>query len=416
MIRKYLEDLFDEYEWRHEYTGASYTLVIPLYCARSVALDEARKAIALFAERHVPLFVQELRIPRPQRRDKQMLFVARRKNESSKPSEIPWRSVHWQIYLDRADYQDNSTLSSKEEPAELTSEGSQAAEEEILKARAARELKESKLPGETFDPSNMQIHTPVAPKRPLKDPWVESRRSVGLLIWAGFLMLLAMGGSTIFWMDLMPMIWRIIGVVVALSIAIFVGLWVTGNRRTRPPRILACVVVVTILALQGLLVGRGIESQLRESEVPFDLQTVMLILLGLTLGVFMLAGLFHSAVIYPQFRKFWSLRVLTVLFAGAFALSPAAISASLTLTNSDLALTDVPEWSHFLIALNIAAWAIGLCTLIFSILGWMAYFGITTGTLFERMLAHIMVFLIVPTTALAAVIDIFNNAYTLTNL
>lgn len=409
MIHQYLEKLFDQYEWQYESSNGFYLLVVPLYCARSVALDEARKALDIFSERHVPLSVLELRIPTPQRRNTQMLYVARKNHKGVNHSEIPWRLVHWRIFLDRTTHANDNILGSKAVEFAPAEEGSNTEVEEILKSRAERELRRSKLPGEAFDSSNMQINTPLAPKRTIRDPWVESRRSVGVLALVGLFMLLAVTGSTLVWIDLLPTFWRVAGAIVALVVAVFAGRWVTGNRRTILPRLLACVVAIVLIAVVGVPVGQGISSNLKNSEVPFDLLTIAIALGAVTVGAFMIAGLFHSAVIYPLFRKFWSLPALTAIFAGAFALSPAALSASLAMAGSGNTLSDVPEWSHFVIALNIVSWGIGSWLFIFSLLGWMAYVGITTGTLFERILIYIMVGTLIPSLLVAASMNVLEN-------
>lgn len=112
----YIEQSFEAYHWHYETVGESYIRVVPLYCARSVALQEARRILRKFSEHYLPLLIDELRLLRAPSDTRQIASVPRTPGGLSSlipqkiqnDSETALNPLQWQASIRRLETQDLS--------------------------------------------------------------------------------------------------------------------------------------------------------------------------------------------------------------------------------------------------------------------------------------------------------------------
>lgn len=372
------EKSFQAHGWHAEKYEDSYIITIHLYCARAVALVEARQNITSFCERYVPVYIDELRLlenPKDRRRVGSVsrasggwtdLLPANLRNVR----DISFNSVHWQVAVPRSVIEDPKVRR----------------EHEITTAERA--LEKSDLPGAPFDAETMKATTSIETRRfkannksarqkPANEreerPWY----AVGAVSILLLVIFLAATGAGLLWLDL-PVGVRIVGPVLAFSVAIVVSQWLVGNLSSAGVRTIAASFAVLFTFVLGYFIA--IIVQLAGSHIG---ARVFWSVVVITLSVVLLVGWFHLANLYPNIRYTWLLPLITGL--GSFAPSFWGIFSTWeSVLGIPFDAMDTPEWFRFVISLGVTTLIAALVLFLGGVFGWASYFRIESGGVFLR--------------------------------
>lgn len=379
LSRKYVEQMLDESDWYFErQQDRSYIVAIPLYCARIVALQEARDLIQDFSQRRVPMRIRELRLTKRVADKTKLVSVTRtsgnwvnlfcRKLRES--PELILSPLHWQITIPRSKQGDLNTRNSQEI------------------SRTYKALRSSKLPGEIYNSKTMQIVTATEPKNVVTDPWEKPWRSILTMVLAVLLMAVILTGATIVWLDV-KFLWKFVSFVVTTRILISSVLWVTGNRTNQWLRLGSILVVCVVVFFLGLVLSLTIQD-LPSFSISYLFQAVG----NAALIIFTFFGWVHLTNIYPKVRAVWAISVISLLVAGAYAGAKMLINNGESLVKIPPETAAIPSWIELVATLYIIAWVGGALLVLGSVFGWASYFGFASASLVLRTFGYLLALLL----------------------
>ncbi|QIN29770.1 hypothetical protein [Brevibacterium luteolum] len=385
--------------WAFERDGESYIVALPLYCARPVALAEARNELASFSRSYARLSVRELRLGEAE----------------LPPSRLAWVSKkHSFALLER--YNDDPEISLGREPwefcvlrstdhARFTSsrDAKRAAREEAHFTAAVSKLtaRTSRLPGTPFDPSGQKISTATAPALVVANPRKQRAKTVAWALFLTVVLLAIATFSKLTWSHIFdssrPLISRrgagILGWGTATIVSCaWIALKFTIDRRNR--------VVRSIAALTAIALGFYVGLALNFAQV--DAAKLALTLALLAGGVFIFLGWTHLLVRMPTSRAVLSISAIALATALGTSTAPLLIAVvfdgmglPLTAQQAPAGITLIASATVFCILATIAA-------LFGAFVGWLKYFSVSTSSLTQAInvvVAGLVVFATLTTVA-----------------
>lgn len=350
--------------------GDSQTVItLPLYCAKSVALRQARRKLRDFSQSRVPIIVDELRLLVPEPDIRRISTV---KNIGRWTKILPERlqashefmvdPVGWEVSIARSAHNEID----KRQRAEIDN--------------SEQKLRNSILPGRRFDRSGMNISTSAEPKKITTNPWGDPRST--LLFGLGFIAVFGVGSisSTLFWLGVLrqyledyfsvpvvdisvPIIWS--ALFGALVSAVAGGHWATGNRVSIWSRGLAMFGFAFVFAGIGFVFCLQFDNFSR----------IMITAVFLGLFLMLLLGWIHLCVLWPSTKVLWSIPSLSLLVAGGSFFAQSFFS----IWESEFGLPGgaiiIPGWMRIILSLIVILWMCGCVFVIGSAVGWSAFLG-----------------------------------------
>lgn len=366
---QHAQSAFAEKGWYTQPNGDGYVVSIPLYCAKVVALQEARSELASFSQRHAPLIVDELRVLEPVPDDRRQLYVARTAegwvgllpHRLRRSREAPPGLRNWVVAVER---DRNQNLMRRR----------------AVETKRAREvLRKSALPGQPYDPREMVIASSAEPQvthpRPWIAPWPYLRSLWGIVL----AILASLAGAVVAWSD-MPAAARVVGGILAAVLSVIFVRWLTGDRLSTSVRIGSIVLGLLVTFILGFVL----------SDFPLGWPFVMSV--GSAAGLLIVAavGWAHLITRHPGVRGLFSIPLVTLLAAGAAAIAQFLIAVGANSLGLSSESITVPAWFRLLVALYVFLWFGAFVALIGGIVGWATYFGVSSGTTVTRTMMYLM--------------------------
>lgn len=398
IMYEHIKNSFKDNRWIFEPVDVAentYIVAIPLYCAKVVALAEARSEIADFGKRNLPLITDELRLLAPPRDSRRRVAVARIAGgwlgfvpeRIRRSREVPLGRLHWEVAVKRE--HENSPLRRRAR--------------EVLKARNT--FLNSPLPGEKLNQNKMKLTTQSEPKTVHYDLWSEPFKLVKSLSSFMLAMLIILCGAVLPWLNV-PVQLRIGGPLLALGLVVWVTLWATGDRLSPWVRGMMTLGVAAVVGILGFVISMGIASA-DGVALTFPGAGMLVLIAGVLIVVF--SGWIHLAIRHPQVGVLWSLPFLTAIAAIAMAGAQFYIAMWVNNFGVPSGSLAIPAWFRVVVALYIVFWVSLAVVILGGLFGWCSYFGLSSGALFNRAVVQFLAVLVAVSWGLIAVGQAFSH-------
>lgn len=372
--RKYAEDNFQALGWGFQEDGISYTLVVPVYSARSVAIEVAKSRLSEFSRSVVPLVVDELRLVDRISDNRKFISAFRRKggwidllgSRIGSAQDVNIQAVHWQVAVAQS----------------ASHEVEDRRWEEESEARLV--MGDSQLPGEPFSDDSMKLSGRAEPKKRSAEKnysWTTVRQ-VALIM---PILLASIAGASLAMLDDLPVLVRVLTGLVASVFAGIFGWWQSGDRLNIWVRVVAVGGALLVAWLMGFLIFCAVfKTGTRDSN--FNTLLALPIFLAL---IALLIGCVHLIQIHPQMKRLASIPFLTAAIASVVAVSQLVIftlTADLELPAESVAVSPLIRVA---LAVFLTVTFCGVLILFGGLFGWAEYFDLLGGGLVKRALVYI---------------------------
>lgn len=253
----------------------------------------------------------------------------------------------------------------------------------------------------------MRTTISTGPKKTVDDPWIHPARSIGFIVTALLTIVLTLTGATLPWLENLPRILRIGTPIFSGFLVGGAGWWLTGNRLKLLPRFFTVGTAAVIIAGFGWMIAQA----LKFNEV-LSLTSVLTIAVILVLLFLSITGWIHLAILYPKIRRLWSIPAITSLLAAALA-SPRFIWGQEPNLEGTSESAVLPVWLHTATVLYVLIAVIAIGLFVGGFAGWLAYFGVTTGSFYERTAIYLLLSITTLLLVLLALLGLLENINTI---
>lgn len=373
----FAQSAFNSHGWTYKEVEDRHVIAIPVYSARSGAIQAAKNKLRAFSSTEFPIITRELRTLEPSVNREKVIRVSRRTGgildwlppAIGTAPEYSLVQQGWEISITPSMYDAPATRMEDE------------------RERAKEALIDSKLPGLGFNADTMKAVS-FAGRKKVANP---DNRSPWKLL-PSRILILSVATATVFaagfaYNQHSPVWVRILLAAISLGSCIFSGLWLTGDRTSVAPRVALIVALAASIAVIGGVAKSAVERSIAQES---GLVSILIGIPALGIILMIIAGWIHLLNLHPRLTSMLSIATLVVVFTASTAYSQvifAAAGSIIGLSSEEIA---IPSWFRILTSLITFLLIMAGVVCVGSIMGWYEYYGGKSETYPSRMLSIVL--------------------------